>query len=150
MSLPVGMLSTENISSDVFHGCFVVTCTLFAFIGLVWLREQILHAGGPDWLERDNVQIPLVDNPPPANAQQPQRAQEEHAVPQQAQDNNNVPPFVDDPPIPQEGELRDEGIFIGYISDDTVMTFCSNRVTRRSTSCVPRSGGKCGRRPANR
>lgn len=104
------MLSTENISSDVFHGCFVVTCTLFAFIGLVWLREQILHAGGPDWLERDNVQIPLVDNPaPPANAQQPQQAQEERrAMPQEAQDNNNVPPFVDDPPIPQEGELRNE------------------------------------------
>ncbi|XP_032669226.1 E3 ubiquitin-protein ligase MARCH6 isoform X2 [Odontomachus brunneus] len=110
MSLPMDMLSTENISSDVFHGCFVVTCTLFAFIGLVWLREQILHAGGPDWLERDNVQIPLVDNPPAgeANAQQPQQAQEERAMPQQAQDNNNVPPFVDDPPIPQEGELRNE------------------------------------------
>lgn len=105
------MLSTENISSDVFHGCFVVTCTLFAFIGLVWLREQILHAGGPDWLERDNAQIPLVDNPPPANAQQqPQQAQRERAVPQEVQDNNNVPPFVDHPPIPQEGELRNEGI----------------------------------------
>ena len=35
MSLPMDMLSAENISSDVFHGCFVVTCTLFAFIGLV-------------------------------------------------------------------------------------------------------------------
>lgn len=58
MSLPMDMLSAENISSDVFHGCFVVTCTLFAFIGLVWLREQILHAGGPDWLDRDNVQLP--------------------------------------------------------------------------------------------
>lgn len=109
MSLPMDMLSTENISSDVFHGCFVVTCTLFAFIGLVWLREQILHAGGPDWLERDNVQIPLVDNPPPANAQ-PQNAQEEHAMPQEVQDNNNVPPFVDEPPIVQEGELHNEGI----------------------------------------
>ncbi|XP_035725094.1 E3 ubiquitin-protein ligase MARCHF6-like isoform X2 [Vespa mandarinia] len=64
MSLPMDMLSAENISSDVFHGCFVVTCTLFAFIGLVWLREQILHAGGPDWLERDNIQLPPIDNPP--------------------------------------------------------------------------------------
>ncbi|KAM0737087.1 E3 ubiquitin-protein ligase MARCHF6 [Formica fusca] len=107
MSLPMDMLSTENISSDVFHGCFVVTCTLFAFIGLVWLREQILHAGGPDWLERDNVQLPPVDNPPQANAQQPQQPQEQRAMPQEVQDNNNVPPFVD-PPIPQEGELRNE------------------------------------------
>nr|CAD7594684.1 unnamed protein product [Timema genevievae] len=54
LTLPLDLLSTENIASDVFHGCFVVTCTLFAFIGLVWLREQILHGGGPDWLERDN------------------------------------------------------------------------------------------------
>lgn len=111
MSLPMDMLSTENISSDVFHGCFVVTCTLFAFIGLVWLREQILHAGGPDWLERDNVQLPPVDNPPQANAQQPQQPQEQRAVPQEVQENNNVPPFVD-PPIPQEGELHNEGICI--------------------------------------
>uniref|UniRef100_A0A069DX87 E3 ubiquitin-protein ligase MARCHF6 n=1 Tax=Panstrongylus megistus TaxID=65343 RepID=A0A069DX87_9HEMI len=51
LTLPLDMLSTENIGSDIFHGCFVVTCTLFAFIGLVWLREQILHGGGPDWLE---------------------------------------------------------------------------------------------------
>lgn len=56
-SLPFDMLSTENLASDVFHGCFVVTCTLFAFIGLVWLREQILHGGGPDWLERENVGV---------------------------------------------------------------------------------------------
>ncbi|KAB0793899.1 hypothetical protein PPYR_13519 [Photinus pyralis] len=54
-ALPFDMLSTENLASDVFHGCFVVTCTLFAFIGLVWLREQILHGGGPDWLERENL-----------------------------------------------------------------------------------------------
>ena len=44
---------SENIASDCFHGCFVVTCTLCAFISLVWLREQILHGGGPDWLEQD-------------------------------------------------------------------------------------------------
>lgn len=58
LSLPFDILSTENIAPDLFRGCFVVTCTLFAFIGLVWLREQILHGGGPDWLERDD--------PPPA------------------------------------------------------------------------------------
>lgn len=58
------MLSTENIASDIFHGCFVVTCTLFAFIGLVWLREQILHGGGPDWLEREEPP-PVVQNAPP-------------------------------------------------------------------------------------
>lgn len=58
MSLSFDIFSTENIAADVFRGCFVVTCTLFAFIGLVWLREQILHGGGPDWLERDDPPIP--------------------------------------------------------------------------------------------
>lgn len=73
MSLPLDMWSSKNISGDIFHGCFVVTCTLFAFIGLIWLREQILHGGGPDWLERDepnnqqhlNVLLPPIpeENP---------------------------------------------------------------------------------------
>lgn len=53
LTLPLDMLSTENLASDCFHGCFVVTCTLCAFISLVWLREQILHGGGPDWLEQE-------------------------------------------------------------------------------------------------
>lgn len=54
LTLPLDMLSTENILSDCFQGCFVVTCTLCAFISLVWLREQILHGGGPDWLEHED------------------------------------------------------------------------------------------------
>lgn len=87
------MLSTENVSSDVFHGCFVVTCTLFGFIGLIWLREQILHAGGPDWLERDNVQLPPVDNPPQREGQDNQQPQEPAANQPNAQNNNNVPPY---------------------------------------------------------
>lgn len=53
LTLPLDMLSTENLLSDCFQGCFVVTCTLCTFISLVWLREQILHGGGPDWLEQD-------------------------------------------------------------------------------------------------
>lgn len=60
LTLPLDMLSTENLLSDSFHGCFVVTCTLCAFISLVWLREQILHGGGPNWLEEDNA--PLENN----------------------------------------------------------------------------------------
>jgi len=56
LTLPLDMLSSENVATDILHGCFVVLCTLCAFIGLVWLREQILHGGGPDWLEQD-VQV---------------------------------------------------------------------------------------------
>ncbi|XP_014219610.1 E3 ubiquitin-protein ligase MARCH6 isoform X2 [Copidosoma floridanum] len=93
MSLPMDMFSTENISSDVLHGCIVISCTLFTFLGLVWLREQILHAGGPDWLERDNVQLPPIDNP--VQGDQPQDAQN---IPQpEGQNNNNIPPFVEEP-----------------------------------------------------
>jgi E3 ubiquitin-protein ligase MARCH6 len=51
LSLPIIVFSTENIVSDILQGCAVVTLTLLAFIGLVWLREQILHGGGPVWLE---------------------------------------------------------------------------------------------------
>lgn len=54
MNCVYGVFCRENLASDCFHGCFVVTCTLCAFISLVWLREQILHGGGPDWLEQDN------------------------------------------------------------------------------------------------
>lgn len=61
-SLPFQMYSMENITSDTFQGCFVVTCTLFAFAGLVWLREQILHGGGPDWLQRENPLLQDVGN----------------------------------------------------------------------------------------
>ncbi|GFR79088.1 E3 ubiquitin-protein ligase MARCH6 [Elysia marginata] len=52
LTLPLDMLSTENLAGDCFQGCLVVTCTLCGFISLVWLREQILHGGGPDWLEQ--------------------------------------------------------------------------------------------------
>jgi len=54
LTLPLDIFSTENLLTDSFHGCFVVTFTLCAFISLVWLREQILHGGGPEWLEQDN------------------------------------------------------------------------------------------------
>ncbi len=33
----------ENITSDILQGCAVVTLTLLAFIGLVWLREQVKY-----------------------------------------------------------------------------------------------------------
>lgn len=61
------MLSTENIVSDIFQGCFVVLCTLFAFAGLVWLREQIVHGGNPEWLARENGAAPGLgeDGAPP-------------------------------------------------------------------------------------
>uniref|UniRef100_A0A4W4F7C4 E3 ubiquitin-protein ligase MARCHF6 n=1 Tax=Electrophorus electricus TaxID=8005 RepID=A0A4W4F7C4_ELEEL len=85
LTLPLDMLSTENLLADCLQGCFVVTCTLCAFISLVWLREQIVHGGAPLWLEQNHAQ--------PANAAgQPNEAQgaedggaENQAVPAAAQ-----------------------------------------------------------------
>ncbi|XP_077982341.1 E3 ubiquitin-protein ligase MARCHF6-like [Glandiceps talaboti] len=77
LTLPIDMLSTDNILSDCFQGCFVVTCTLCAFISLVWLREQILHGGGPEWLEENNEEnlaaaddgvADIPDDDPPQDA----------------------------------------------------------------------------------
>ncbi|XP_022251567.1 E3 ubiquitin-protein ligase MARCH6-like [Limulus polyphemus] len=62
LTLPLDMLSTENLVADSFYGCCVVTCTLCAFISLVWLREQILHGGGPEWLEQEQ-DPPLMPQP---------------------------------------------------------------------------------------
>ena len=46
LTLPLDMLSTDNLLADILQGGFVVLCSLAAFISLVWLREQILSGGG--------------------------------------------------------------------------------------------------------
>ncbi|KAJ1203352.1 hypothetical protein NDU88_007139 [Pleurodeles waltl] len=63
LTLPLDMLSTENLLADCLQGCFVVTCTLCAFISLVWLREQIVHGGAPPWLEQNQPQPVNVVGP---------------------------------------------------------------------------------------
>jgi E3 ubiquitin-protein ligase MARCH6 len=55
LTLPLDILSTDNIIVDIFQGAFVVLCSLAAFISLVWLREQILSGGGPEWLENEEL-----------------------------------------------------------------------------------------------
>ncbi|XP_036377143.1 E3 ubiquitin-protein ligase MARCH6 [Megalops cyprinoides] len=64
LTLPLDMLSTENLLADCLQGCFVVTCTLCAFISLVWLREQIVHGGAPQWLEQNQQQPPNAAGQP--------------------------------------------------------------------------------------
>lgn len=97
LSLLFDMLSADNLVKDVFSGCFVVTCTLFAFIGLVWLREQIMHGGGPEWLERENAHFPqeaAQEQEPPAPAPVPEPRPEADAA-----DAPDPPP-----PAPQDPE----------------------------------------------
>ncbi|XP_067934672.1 E3 ubiquitin-protein ligase MARCHF6-like [Watersipora subatra] len=53
LTLPLDMLSTENIGTDALQGTFVVFCSLCIFISLVWLREQLVHGGIPDWLQNN-------------------------------------------------------------------------------------------------
>ncbi len=58
------ILCRENLLADCLQGCFVVTCTLCAFISLVWLREQIVHGGAPLWLEQNQQQPANAAGPP--------------------------------------------------------------------------------------
>lgn len=51
LSLPLDILSTENVVHDGMCGFVIVISTLCFFIAIVWLREQIVHGGAPEWLE---------------------------------------------------------------------------------------------------
>ncbi|TMS09229.1 E3 ubiquitin-protein ligase MARCH6 [Larimichthys crocea] len=88
--------SAERILlADCLQGCFVVTCTLCAFISLVWLREQIVHGGAPQWLEQHQ--------PPPPNAAG--QANEAQAAGQGAADEPPAAqPAPADPPAQNEAE----------------------------------------------
>ena len=84
LTLPLDILSTENVAVDIIQGCFVVLCSLGAFISLVWLREQILSGGGPEWLNG----MPIFENnnnnnnpaPPQPVAAQPPRANQQQIL----------------------------------------------------------------------
>ncbi|EDW93937.1 E3 ubiquitin-protein ligase MARCHF6 [Drosophila yakuba] len=100
LTLPFDIFSMENLAADAFRGCFVVTCTLLSFIGLVWLREQILHGGGPDWLERDDAPLQAAAaNPAPAPAAE--------AAPMPQDDNNNADDNEAPAPVGNDNEGQD-------------------------------------------
>ncbi|KAM6977295.1 E3 ubiquitin-protein ligase MARCHF6-like [Aplochiton taeniatus] len=89
LTLPLDMLSTDNLLADCLQGCFVVTCTLCAFISLVWLREQIVHGGAPQWLEQHQ-------HPQPNAAGQPN----------EGRGGADEPPVA--PPVPAEPPAQNE------------------------------------------
>ncbi|XP_032830602.2 E3 ubiquitin-protein ligase MARCHF6 isoform X2 [Petromyzon marinus] len=76
LTLPMDMLSTENILVDCLQGCLVVTCTLCAFISLVWLREQIMHGGAPPWLEQNHLAARAAQHQQQQHPQQQQQPQQ--------------------------------------------------------------------------
>uniref|UniRef100_A0A673ZZ98 RING-type E3 ubiquitin transferase n=1 Tax=Salmo trutta TaxID=8032 RepID=A0A673ZZ98_SALTR len=97
LTLPLDMLSTENLLADCLQGCFVVTCTLCAFISLVWLREQIVHGGPPLWLEHHQQQQPQ----PNAAGQQPNEVTHTHTPDEPPAPAN--PPAHEAEPEPPDG-----------------------------------------------
>ncbi|XP_017283872.1 E3 ubiquitin-protein ligase MARCHF6 [Kryptolebias marmoratus] len=120
LTLPLDMLSTDNLLADCLQGCFVVTCTLCAFISLVWLREQIVHGGAPQWLEQQQPPAPNVagqaneaqaagqgaaDEPPaaqPAPAEPPAQNEAEPEPP------DAPPDQADDPALEEEGAAAED------------------------------------------
>ncbi|KAF3703520.1 E3 ubiquitin-protein ligase MARCH6 [Channa argus] len=120
LTLPLDMLSTENLLADCLQGCFVVTCSLCAFISLVWLREQIVHGGAPQWLEQHQPPQPnaagqaneaqaagqgVADEPPaaqPVPADPPAQNEVEPEPPDAPQDQG------DDPEEEEEGAAAED------------------------------------------
>ncbi|KAF5397890.1 putative E3 ubiquitin-protein ligase MARCH6, partial [Paragonimus heterotremus] len=52
LTLPLDMLSTRYLLQDCLQGFTIVFLALAAFLGYISLREQLLHGGGPAWLEQ--------------------------------------------------------------------------------------------------
>ncbi|KAH9281683.1 E3 ubiquitin-protein ligase MARCH6 [Echinococcus granulosus] len=50
LSLPLDILSTEHVIQDCIQGFLIVLVALTALFGCVWLREQLMIGGEPDWL----------------------------------------------------------------------------------------------------
>ncbi|KAF7278664.1 hypothetical protein GWI33_008114 [Rhynchophorus ferrugineus] len=109
LTLPFEIISSENIAADIFQGCFVVSCTLFAFAGLVWLREQILHGGGPEWLQRDDV-APVVENAPALRIPEDLNENEDDNGGAPADEGEVVPENQDQPE--QEGNVGEDNNWI--------------------------------------
>ncbi|KAG7249893.1 hypothetical protein CRUP_025730, partial [Coryphaenoides rupestris] len=84
-------------------GCFVVTCTLCAFISLVWLREQIVHGGAPHWLEQHQAQPANAAGPPNEPQAAGQGAAADPPAAQQAPPAQ--PPAAQNPAEPQPPDV---------------------------------------------
>ena len=110
LSLPINVFSTDNVMTDILQGCAVVSLTLLAFIGLVWLREQILHGGGPAWLEPEPEVLPAGAVARHREMAAVIRANE--AVERALQDNNNHNHVNDDQ------ELAEPRLNMAVMEDD--------------------------------
>uniref|UniRef100_A0A0K2V986 RING-type E3 ubiquitin transferase n=1 Tax=Lepeophtheirus salmonis TaxID=72036 RepID=A0A0K2V986_LEPSM len=115
--LPLHIFSTENLTSDISQGCVVVFLTLLAFIGLFWLKDQMLHGGGPEWLDmEDNAHLqhqqpeqpnPQQDDPPPA--EDPPDANQQEVEEVEQEENVPVEPAAPEILDPAEAPHPDDG-----------------------------------------
>ena len=53
---------------DCMRGILVVGLSLVAFISIVWLREQVLHGGGPEWAVGNADDVVIGGDPQPQPA----------------------------------------------------------------------------------
>ena len=93
-SLPRTMVSFSNIPRDIFLGYGVVACTMIAFIGLIWLRVQILNGELPAWLIPHPRQQQHNRNVQPHNGERNNNQENED------EDNNNNANGLDLQPNP--------------------------------------------------
>eukprot|EP00111_Clytia_hemisphaerica_P002627 TCONS_00007456-protein len=116
LTLPMDMLSFENAFTDCLFGIVVVASSVGGFILLLWLREQILVHGGPEWLvEAEGGPHPQFDAMV-VNFFQNQLWGGDAGVPQLPQQNNedgepvenNEAEEGDDPP-PLDQNVNEEG-----------------------------------------
>nr|CDS28429.1 E3 ubiquitin protein ligase MARCH6 [Hymenolepis microstoma] len=50
LSLPLDIFTTEHVIQDCIQGFMIVLVALTALFGCVWLREQLVIGGEPEWL----------------------------------------------------------------------------------------------------
>jgi len=125
LSLPINVFSTENVLTDILQGVAVVSLTLLAFIGLVWLREQILHGGGPAWLEPEEpgAWVNQAQNRDPVNDENEEGDRPVALIPpadlENDQDNEEIieQGLPEDPPPPEILDPVDVGGAAGAEAD---------------------------------
>ena len=54
------ILCRDDIFLDCLHGLLVVLVSLLGFISIVWLKDQLGHGVGPNWLEEDRREVNRV------------------------------------------------------------------------------------------
>nr|CAB3263649.1 E3 ubiquitin-protein ligase MARCH6 [Phallusia mammillata] len=101
ISFPMDMVSPKNVGGDVLNGFVIVGCSLMAFIGLVWLRMQILNGDMPEWIHQreilQDVNEDVIDDPGDDN-------QEDQELGDNVDDNNNEENAepAQEPDVPEE------------------------------------------------